>query len=626
MEAEAAGEAAEGIAHEVLRKQSALIGWQIASERAAVGVRVLLGLAGLVVAVVFGAMVWSAANADGLVIEAIEAPPDIVQQGFSGSALAARLQDRFNRMQRETIGSRATTVLREARDADVKIQIPNTGISLGEVDRYLRSRLGHETAVRGELVKLEAGPQAGALALSVRIGAQPGVEVVSPTRDVNELLQRGAEEIYRARDLARYLSWLAQNGRLAEAETVARNLTGVGPPSQRSLALDFLAGREPPGVSAAALVRRALRLDPSNCSAWNGLGVSAFALGHNEESLQAWKRAADCAKTAPGFSPAGREFNLVLNRMNVMIAQQARWDALQLGCVQLGVAPCSPETILATARAGLVGNEVDGGVVQRLQVATRVLASSHAGSDASRLLPFQQPPTGASANAIQTWLTVQGTVAVSVEDWPQVIALAAQSDALRDDGGQPAGAPRTTAAGAIWPVVWRPYALAATGRQAEADAAAATLPLDCYSCLIVRAKVADAKGDNASAERWLAEAVRQGPSIPAAYAELATLNLARGDADRALAYARAGNKASPRAAEPLEAWAEALLAKGNARAAAARFAEAAKLAPRWGRLHLKWGEALAKLGKADEARVKWRAAATMDLSPADRAALKAHGV
>ncbi|MFN9926347.1 MAG: tetratricopeptide repeat protein, partial [Phenylobacterium sp.] len=228
--------------------------------------------------------------------------------------------------------------------------------------------------------------------------------------------------------------------------------------------------------------------------------------------------------------------------------------------------------------------------------------------------------------AIQTWLTVQGTVAVSVEDWPQVIALAAQSDALRDDGGQPAGAPRTTAAGAIWPVVWRPYALAATGRQAEADAAAATLPLDCYSCLIVRAKVADAKGDNASAERWLAEAVRQGPSIPAAYAELATLNLARGDADRALAYARAGNKASPRAAEPLEAWAEALLAKGNARAAAARFAEAAKLAPRWGRLHLKWGEALAKLGKADEARVKWRAAATMDLSPADRAALKAHGV
>ena len=35
---------------------------------------------------------------------------------------------------------------------------------------------------------------------------------------------------------------------------------------------------------------------------------------------------------------------------------------------------------------------------------------------------------------------------------------------------------------------------------------------------------------------------------------------------------------------------------------------------------------LAKLGKADGARAKWRAAAEMDPSAADRAALKAHGV
>ena len=35
---------------------------------------------------------------------------------------------------------------------------------------------------------------------------------------------------------------------------------------------------------------------------------------------------------------------------------------------------------------------------------------------------------------------------------------------------------------------------------------------------------------------------------------------------------------------------------------------------------------LAKLSKADGARAKWRAAAEMDPSAADRAALKAHGV
>ena len=63
------------------------------------------------------------------------------------------------------------------------------------------------------------------------------------------------------------------------------------------------------------------------------------------------------------------------------------------------------------------------------------------------------------------------------------------------------------------------------------------------------------------------------------------------------------------------------LRAGDAKAAARAYADASRLAPRWGRLHLKWGEALAKLGKADEARTKWRAAAAMDLSAADRTRL-----
>jgi Flp pilus assembly protein TadD len=60
------------------------------------------------------------------------------------------------------------------------------------------------------------------------------------------------------------------------------------------------------------------------------------------------------------------------------------------------------------------------------------------------------------------------------------------------------------------------------------------------------------------------------------------------------------------------------MARGDAAGAAAKFAEAARFAPHWGRLYLNWGQALARLGKAGEARVKWRAAAGMDLAPADR--------
>jgi hypothetical protein len=100
MEAEASGVAPSGVAARVLEKQERLIGWQIASERAGFGLKVLAGLAGLAAAMGLGLMMWSAAHSDGLIIEAIEAPPEIVGQGYTGQALAAELQDKLNRMQR----------------------------------------------------------------------------------------------------------------------------------------------------------------------------------------------------------------------------------------------------------------------------------------------------------------------------------------------------------------------------------------------------------------------------------------------------------------------------------------------------------------------------------------------
>src|SRR4051794_20516792 len=74
MEAEAAGEAPQGVATEVLRKQSALIGWQIASERAGFALKVLTAAAGLAAAAALGVMVWQAAQADGVLLEAFTVP------------------------------------------------------------------------------------------------------------------------------------------------------------------------------------------------------------------------------------------------------------------------------------------------------------------------------------------------------------------------------------------------------------------------------------------------------------------------------------------------------------------------------------------------------------------------
>jgi len=137
----------------------------------------------------------------------------------------------------------------------------------------------------------------------------------------------------------------------------------------------------------------------------------------------------------------------------------------------------------------------------------------------------------------------------------------------------------------------------------------------------VRGQVAAEARDWPASTRWFAEAVRQAPSPPQAYAEWGEALLAAGDADGAIAKLSLAHDKAPHFADPPELWGEALMKQGDYAGALGKFTEADKDAPRWGRNHLHWGEALVKLGRADEAKAQWSAAAGMELSVADRAEL-----
>jgi tetratricopeptide (TPR) repeat protein len=166
-------------------------------------------------------------------------------------------------------------------------------------------------------------------------------------------------------------------------------------------------------------------------------------------------------------------------------------------------------------------------------------------------------------------------------------------------------------------------ALGRSGDQAAAESLAASLPQDCYRCLVARGAVASLGRYWRRAEAEFAAAERLAPSLPAAWLAAGQSRVMRGDrvgAQQAFAQAV---KLGPHFADALEAWGESLMAGGDADGAGAKYAEAAKYAPRWGRLRLRWGQALAKQGKRDEARAQFQAAAGMDLSVADRAELNA---
>lgn len=77
----------------------------------------------------------------------------------------------------------------------------------------------------------------------------------------------------------------------------------------------------------------------------------------------------------------------------------------------------------------------------------------------------------------------------------------------------------------------------------------------------------------------------------------------------------------PHFADPLEGWGEALMTRDRSDLALAKFEEANKYDPNWGGLHLKWGEALLYAGNKEDAAKQFGAAATLDLTAAERAEL-----
>jgi tetratricopeptide (TPR) repeat protein len=205
--------------------------------------------------------------------------------------------------------------------------------------------------------------------------------------------------------------------------------------------------------------------------------------------------------------------------------------------------------------------------------------------------------------------------AASLEQWPQAVA------ALEAFEAEVAPNLPTLTSGARATFVWPrlAYARARTGDLAGAQALIAATPLDCYLCVRERARIAELAGDRAAADRWSAEARRQGPSLPFAFAERGQMLMARGDIAGAIAFYEQAIERGPRWADPQKFWGDALMAQGDEAGAIRKYRAAADRAPRWGALHLAWGRALEAQGRREQAREKYAEAARMDLSVADRA-------
>jgi tetratricopeptide (TPR) repeat protein len=549
---------------------------------------------GIAAATGVGLMVWDAAHSKGLLIEPFSVPAELAARGLNGQTFSSVLLDKLTTLQAQTQSNRAPESYSNNWGNDLKVEIPETGVSLGELRRFLREWLGHDTHISGEVWQGAKG-----LTITARASGGTGEPVTGPESDLDALMQKVAENIYRVTQPYRYANYLDRDvyhpgfTDIAAAEKIYRRLVNDPRPVERAYAWNGLANLawtvRGDDEAAIADYRRADEADPTYSGADFGIAfLDLLHLGRPEAGLVA---ARDYARKAN-------------------IAAENQWLDLALG---------DYADALAAMKHGLETNDVI--LRQRSEaMGVEILGQLHDGRAVRDWLGdiSVQPATRArGGNAMPVaWTRLLADAAL--ENWHRVLVSEPEfeKELLADNAGWDLKA--------LFSRSLRPrlaLAKAELGDIAGGQTIIAAAPGDCYDCVRIRGMIAQAAKQPGRADYWFARAVQQAPSIPFAYTDWGQAWLARGKPDAAIAQFKLANQKGPHFADPLEMWGEALMAKNQSHLALAKFAEAEKYAPNWGRLHMKWGEALVYAGKKDEEKAQFARAATLDLTPSDKAEL-----
>ncbi len=574
---------------------------------------VMLRLATLVVGLVFagalGLMVWDAAHANGLLIEPFSVPPDMAAQGLTGQVVASQVLDKLSGIDSRTRSVRPPRSFANNWGKDIKVEIPETGVSIGEFRRFLREWLGNDIHITGEVWHTGDG-----IAINARTGGERGEAFSGPQSDLDTLVQKAAEYVYAQTQPYRYASYIRNQIRVAEARAAYLRLTESSSALERGWAWQGIATLPAEAGSsnrnAAWALRRALDEYPDYTLAYASLATAERGVGHDEAAFA-----------------AGRAVDRLLARNSIPDVDPA---ALPLARKLWGAAvPNSLGDFSAVVAMAHDGPQLPDQVnlryfvLQNLSLALAHLHDRPAAQDALRQLAASNRDRTSPGRSAVTRFQVEALL----ENWRGVLDGQAEIERIIDATVRPAvaGTPFDESDilhVTIWPSV--ALARARTGDQAGAESLIAKTPDDCYPCLRTRGLVAAAARQWGRADAWFAHAVQQAPSLPFAYSDWGQSLLARGKPDDAIAKFTVANRRGPHFADPLEGWGEALMAKSQSHLAVTKFAEANKYAPNWGRLHLKWGEALAYSGKPAEAKAQFARAATLDLTISEKAELAAH--
>jgi tetratricopeptide (TPR) repeat protein len=553
------------------------------------------------VVVVIGVAVVEASRDNSLVIDAFSVPPDLAAKGITGQAVAAQLQDKLTALQDATDTARPASSFANNWGDDIKVQIPDTGVSVADFYRLLVAWLGHQTRITGEVYHSNKG-----LSITARVTGSGGDTAASDKDDLDWLVQKAAEAIYARTQPYRYSVYLQQKGDSAGAAIILNRLTVEGDtPRERAWAyvglgaLDNLLGD---GYGAMSNVKKAVAIVPDFALAKDDIGGFASSLDQEEFALDASRKALLLLEVRGPIDMTDRARNLAIWNTHAVV-DGLLWD--------IGAQ-------LHDSQEASNLPDWNGGAAGALTQVPVDYALLHDDARANEAVKAMRASPLAPQKTFYDFAILN--LDYSLQSWPQTLALVPQVEADfetdRKNHLYGAAFDNVTLVRFVIPVAAQAYAELGDFRQAHAFAD--RTPLDCYTCLWIRG-VVDAREHNGhGADYWFVRATRSAPSIPMCYFEWGAALFARGDLDGAIAKFALANQKGPHFADPLEMWGEALIARNRSDLALSKFEEANKYAPNWGRLHLKWGEALLWSGDKDGATKQFALAAALDLTPSEK--------
>jgi tetratricopeptide (TPR) repeat protein len=584
---------------EDLRREDTLRHWSLRvrhiSDVMKVTFEITAAFFGIAIVVATCAALWAASRDDSLIIESFSVPPDMANRGLTGQAVAAQLQDRIAAMQASTDSARPPSSYSNNWGNDIKVQIPDTGVSISEFYRILTLWLGHQTRITGEVFRTGNG-----IAITARAGGDGGATIQGPETNFDSLFQRAAEAVFEQTQPYRYGVYLLRHDRLDEAQKVFEKLAANSSASEKAWAENGLANVEDTRGNlraSAAWSWAALALERDFALTHWTLAENELTLGHDEEAVRLTRELDGLTRSPnPGLT----------ERSRMMI----RHSDTQTLASEFGNFASVP----ADARVAEQLPDYNGVVENSWEAEIEALGLLH---DARAMRSrFAEMPFAADDATVSGREAALAQAEIALKDWKGAVRDAADAETTAKRAGSFSSSGVRVG---VWPFLTR--ARFETGNRIGAFALIARTPLDCYACVDMRGNIDAAAKNWGGAAYWFADAARQAPSLPLAYSDWGAMLLAKGDLDGAIAKFEIANQKGPHFADPLEMWGEALIRQNRSDLALAKFAEANKYAPNWGRLHLKWGEALLWSGKTDDAQKQFAIAPTLDLPPSEKSEL-----